>query len=200
MKKLLSLFVILAAMSACSAKQEDPVLDTGFQDISQVEEEVAPKPVKKTPVIKKKVVKPAPVVEYKQDEKQMIEELKERFKEVTKDEQDVIIIEQEPESVEFSQPVNSVSAEDEGLKVIETLAQEQDQELANKAEDLALAEQQDLQKEQTQQALTLSDAINVEEQDSFKEEQVIENTKKIVLSIFIVIFLVACLVIGLKRK
>jgi hypothetical protein len=200
MKKLLSLLVILAAVSACSAKQEEPVVETGFQEVSQVEEKVAPKPVKKAPVVKKKVVKPAPVVEYKQDEKQMIEELKERFKEVTKDEQDVIIIEQEPETVEFSQPVNSVTAEDEGLKVLETLAQEQDQELANKAEDLALAEQQELQKEQAQQALTLSDAINVEEKDSFKEEQEFENIKKLIVSIFIVIFLIACLVIGLKRK
>lgn len=200
MKKLLSLFVILAAVSACSAKQEEPVVETGFQEVSQVEEKVAPKTVKKAPVVKKKVVKPAPVVEYKQDEKQMIEELKERFKEETKDEQDVIIIEQEPETVEFSEPVSSISADDAGLNVLKTLAQEQDEKLAEKSEDLAVAEEQEIKKEQTQQALTLSDAINVEEKDSFKEEQKIEDAKKMFVSIFIVIFLIACLVIGLKRK
>ena len=194
MKKLLSLFAILALVSACSAKQEEPAIaETGFHDVVQ-DKPVAIKPAKKAPVVKKQVKKPAPVLEYKQDEKEMIEELKERFKEINQDKEDVIIIEQEPETVEFSEPVNFTTAEDEGLKVLETLAKEEDEK-----KDKALEQTQE-QKVQTQQAISLSDSIAVEEKDSFKEEQNLEHAKKLFLSIFIVLFLIACLVIGLKKK
>tara|TARA_Y100001960_G_scaffold219245_1_gene229134 strand:+ start:41 stop:622 length:582 start_codon:yes stop_codon:yes gene_type:complete len=193
MKKLLSLFAILALVSACSAKQEEPAIaETGFHDVVQ-DKPVAIKPAKKAPVVKKQVKKPAPVLEYKQDEKEMIEELKERFKEINQDKEDVIIIEQEPETVEFSEPVNFTTAEDEGLKVLETLAKEDEKK------DKALEQTQE-QKVQTQQAISLSDSIAVEEKDSFKEEQNLEHAKKLFLSIFIVLFLIACLVIGLKKK
>ena len=193
MKKLLSLFAILALVSACSAKQEEPAIaETGFHDFVQ-DKPVAIKPAKKAPVVKKQVKKPAPVLEYKQDEKEMIEELKERFKEINQDKEDVIIIEQEPETVEFSEPVNFTTAEDEGLKVLETLAKEDEKK------DKALEQTQE-QKVQTQQAISLSDSIAVEEKDSFKEEQNLEHAKKLFLSIFIVLFLIACLVIGLKKK
>lgn len=177
MKIILSVLSLSVLLSACSSKQESPVEinnDLLFK-IEEIEKESSS--LKKAATINKKEV-----VEYKHAEKKLIKELKERFKNIKTDE-DAVFVKEEPETVVFSSP--------EPLKTKEV-----DESIVNNIENT----ENKLNLVETEKPVGVVGSINIEEKDSFKEEQNYAWIKKIIFTAVLIIFLILCLYVGLKKK